>query len=552
MSWLDKLRGKDVLEENPKIIKSFEQTKDKQEEKEENDIEKMGATEFEMFGSMEYYYNSIYGTTSDKVRLAKEYREMAMFPEVADALDEICDEAIVPDDEGEILSLRFDDETLQKNKNKVKNLQKEFDFVINKLLSFNDDGFNLFRKFYVEGELYGEMVINPKSPKQGIKKIVFLPPETITPEYDEYNNIKGFIQKVEGGHKNGNDALIKFSSEQISYVNSGIFSTDKRVPLSFIERAKVAYRQLKWMEDALIIYRIVRAPERRVFTVDVGNLPKKKAEEYMNNIIKRYKQKKIYNPQTGEIDVGKQVLSMIEDFWLPKRADGSGPSVETLDGGSNLGEIDDVIYFVKKLYKALKIPTKRMDEESSGGVYQPNGKSGEIDRDEIKFAKYVVRVRQRFIKFLTQIFVKHLQLTGLWKQYKLDEDMFSFIFNEENEWRETKKLENFRERLDIFREAKDHSSDPEKAIYAIEWLQKEILKMSDEDIEENRKLIEKDRKEKEETEDKWGAGDEPEETDGDADGGGKPPKKEPEVEPEAEPEDGDEEEPEEESTVLNT
>ena len=547
MGLLDIFKSKDVLEENPKIIKSFEQTKDKQEEKEENEIEKMGATEFEMFDSMEYYYANIYGSTSDKVRLAKEYREMAMFPEVADALDEICDEAIVPDDEGEILSLRFDDETLQKNKNKTKNLQKEFDFVINKLLNFNDDGFNLFRKFYVEGELYGEMVINPKAPKQGIKKIVFLPPETITPIYDQYNNIEGFIQKVENSNRKGTDSMVKFSSEQIAYVNSGIFSCDKRVPLSYIERAKVAYRQLKWMEDALIIYRIVRAPERRVFTVDVGNLPKKKAEEYMNNIIKRYKQKKIYNPQTGEIDVGKQVLSMIEDFWLPKRADGSGPSVDTLEGGQNLGEIDDVIYFVKKLYKALKIPTKRMDEESSGGVYQPNGKGGEIDRDEIKFAKYVVRVRNRFIKFLTQIFTKHLQLTGLWKQYKLDEDMFSFIFNEENEWRETKKLENFRERLDIFREAKDHSSDPEKAIYAIEWLQKEILKMSDEDIKENKKLIEKDRKEKEETEDKWGAEEEPDGGDGE-----EPPKKEPKAEPEAEPEAGEDEEPEEESTVLNT
>ena len=147
MSWLDRFKNKDVLEENPKIIKSFENTRDRQEEKEEKDIEKMGATEFEMFQSMEYYYSSIYGTTSDKIRLAKEYREMAMFPEVADALDEICDEAIVPDDQGEILSLRFNDEALQKNKNKTKNLQKEFDYVINKLLKFNDDGFNLFRKF---------------------------------------------------------------------------------------------------------------------------------------------------------------------------------------------------------------------------------------------------------------------------------------------------------------------------------------------------------------------------------------------------------------------
>ena len=538
-------KDEDVLEENPKIINSFDSTKDKQK-----DSEKMGATEFDMFQSMEYMYSSIYSTSSDKIRLSKEYREMAMFPEVADALDEICDEAIAPDDTGDILSLQFDDETLSKNKNKVKNLQKEFDFVIHKLLKFNDDGFNLFRKFYIEGELYGEMVINPKSPKQGVKKIVFLPPETMMVKYDEYQNIDAFYQKIEN-IANRNQSLTEFSSEQISYINSGIFSSDKKVPLSFIERAKVAYRQLKWMEDALIIYRIVRAPERRVFTVDVGNLPKKKAEEYMNNIIRRYKQKKIYNPSTGEIDVGKQVLSMIEDFWLPRRADGSGPSVDTLAGGENLGEMDDVLYFVKKLYKALKIPTKRMDEESSGGVYQPNGKAGEIDRDEIKFAKYVVRVRNRFIKFVTQIFIKHLQLKGLWKQYKLEEDMFSFIFNEENEWRETKKLENFRERLDLFREAKEHSTDPEKAIYAVEWLMKEILKMSDEDIEENKKLAEKEKKEKEARE-KEDGGDGDEEGGGSFGGGGKEEpddKEKPKKEPEEEPED---KEPEEESTELIT
>lgn len=542
MAWYNPFGNKDVLEENPKIVKTFDNTKDRQEEKEEKDLEKMGISEYEMFLSQEYYYNNVYGTTSNKTKLVKEYREMAMFPEVADAIDEICDEAIAPDEKGEILALQFDDETLAKNKNKIKNLQKEFDYVIGNLLEFNDNGFNLFRKFYVEGELYGEMVINPKSPKQGIKKMVFLPPETITPDYDEYNNITGFIQKTEGTKQQTRDSLVKFSSEQVAYVNSGIYSCDKRIPLSFIERAKVAYRQLKWMEDALIIYRIVRAPERRVFTIDVGNLPKKKAEEYMNNIIRRYKQKKIYNPATGEIDAGKQVLAMIEDFWLPQRADGSGPKVDTLQGGENLGEINDVVYFVKKLYKALKIPTKRMDEESQGGTYQPNGKAGEIDRDEIKFSKYVVRVRSRFIKFLMQVFTTHLKLKGLWKQYKLEEDMFSFIFNEENEWRETKKLENFRERLDIFREAKEHTVSSEAPVFGLEWLMKEVLKMSDEEIEENRNLIKKEAKEAEERGDEE-SGDE---EDAGGFGGKKKPEEKPEKEPEVEPEGGEEEEPEKE------
>lgn len=549
MTWYNKwFSNEEILEENPKIVKAFDSIKNKAEEREDDSLEKMGISEYDMCLSQEYYYQNIYGNSADKTKLLKEYREMAMFPEVADAIDEICDEAISSDDNGEFLFLQLDNDALSRNNNKSKNLQKEFNYILNNLLDFNNQGFSLFRKFYIEGELFSEMVINKSSPKQGIKKLVFLPPETITPIYDEYNNITNFVQKAEGTKT---DSVIKFSSKQVAYVNSGIFTNDKRIPLSHIERAKVAYRQLKWMEDALIIYRIVRAPERRVFTIDVGNLPKKKAEEHMNNIIRRYKQKKIYNPSTGEIDVGKQVLSMIEDYWLPQRGDGSGPKIDTLAGGTELGEIDDVLYFVKKLYKALKIPVKRLDVDSGGGSFQPSGREGEGDRDEIKFSKYVVRVRNRFSKFVSQIFFTQLKLKGLWKQYNLEEEMFKIIFNEENEWRETKKLENFRIKLDIFREAKEHTANPEKAVFSIEYLLKNIMKLSDEEITEINKGIDDEKKEAEAEAN--GENDGEEENDGVGFNKKKKSDDEPEKNPEKEPKDGEEnEEPEDENDQLNS
>ena len=519
-----------LLGENTKITNAFDKTKSAEEKTE--DFEKMGASEYEISTGTEYYFNAIYGTTTNKLKHLNEYREMAMFPEVAEALDEIGDEGIVHDDQGDVVSLQFEDEKLSKNANKVKNIQKEFDYIVNDVLNFNNNAFNLFRKFYVEAELFGEMVINPKSPKQGIKRVVLLPSETVYPQYDEYHNIEKYIQKVDGGanKQTGQAKVVEFSPKQIAYINSGIFGSDKAIPLSFIERAKIAYRQLKWMEDALVIYRIVRAPERRVFTIDVGNLPKKKAEQYMKDIIRRYKQKKIYNPATGEVDVGKQVLSMIEDYWLPKRADGSGPSVDVLSGGTNLGEIDDVLYFVKKLYKALKVPTKRLEEGEA--TYSHSGKDGEISREEIKFAKYVYRVRNRFMDYLRQIFFTHLKLTGLWKQYKLDENSLKLIFNEDNEWRESKKLANWRERLDIYREMKEYAPEDAKPVFSDEYLLKEILKLSDDDIKDMQKQIKREMEDAEEDQD----GDDGDDSGGNDDKDEKPPKDDSEEEPEEEPE----------------
>ena len=474
------------ITENLKVFKTFEKvdqidSKTKDDEK----LDPVGQSECDIaFNTtgLGWYHDSIYATTSSKKKLLCEYREMAMYPEVAEALDEICDEAIVPDDQDEVIKLQIDNEKIAKNKNKSANLQKEFDFVMNDILNVNDNAFTLFRKFYTEGELYGELVIDDAKPKVGVQKISYLPAESMTMEYDTFGNVKTYSQLVEKKNTR-TDIKVTFKPSQIAYVNSGIFSTDKTMPLSYLERAKISYRQLKWMEDALIIYRIVRAPERRVFTVDVGNMQKGKAEKYMNDIVTRYRQKKIYNPATGKIDVGKQVLSMVEDIWLPKRSDGAGPSVESLPGGESLGEITDVLYFVKKLYKALKVPTLRLEEEGGGGSYMPRGQENDITRDEIKFSKYVVRVRNRFSKFFMQVFITHLKLKGLWNQYQLTTADLKLIFNQENEWRETKKLNALRERLELFSQMKEYENE----VYSLDWMKKNILKMSDEEIKENEK-----------------------------------------------------------------
>ena len=295
---------------------------------------------------------------------------------------------------------------------------------------------------------------------------------------------------------------------------------------------------MKWLEDALIIHRIVRAPEKLVFNIDVGNMTKSKSDEYMKKIIQKYKQKKVYNPATGEVDIGKNVIAMDENYWLPKRADGTGTDITSVGGNTNFSDhIDDVMLFVKKLYMALKVPQKRFQDE--GSQFIPSGKEGEIDREEIKFSKYVTRVRIRFSDIVYQVFSRHLKLKGLWKQYKLDKDKISILFNVENEWRESKKLANWERRLELFTMMAEYSPGEESQIFSNDFLKKNILKMTDEEINEMNKQIEKEKEELEklkEPED----GEEPE---GDSEKGGEEPKAEP---------DKEEEPPEEESEILQS
>lgn len=456
-----------------------------------NTGDSIGISEAETMG-YEYLTSAIYAITTQKKQLFNEYKDMAIFPEIADAIDEVIFDALSPDRDGNIISLKILDQNILENENITKNLLKEFNHVLHRVLDFNTNGDDLFRKFYVEGELFGEMRIDSKKPELGVLGLQYLPTYSIKVDYDDKQNpIKftqdlsvlslAFVDPSQQGkilNTTGGKNEIELLPSQVAYVNSGLIDYNKNLVYSYLERAKTVYRQLKWMENSLVIYRITRAPERRVFNIDVGKLPKNKADEYVKQVITRYKNRKIYNPSTGEIDVGKEVMAMTEDFYFPQSSDGRGSSVTTLPGGSNLSEISDIEYFLRKLYKGLKIPVSRMDATTT---YNP-GRSGEITRDEIKFAKYVNKIRIRFIDFIFQIYFTHLQLKGLWKEYKLAKHMFSLTFSENNSWKELKDLEMVKARLDIVKDLTDPTT-----ILPRSYLYKTILNLGDEDIRQIKK-----------------------------------------------------------------
>ena len=433
--------------------------------------------------SSENMSNLIYSSSKTKKDLYQEYREMALFPEVADAIDEIKSEAIIQDNDGKLINLNILDPDLNSNENVVSNLQKEFDYVINKVLDFNSNAQDLFGKYYVEGELYAELMIDKDNKAAGLKGIKYLPSYTMNIEYGDNQEPLKYIQDLKGMNLSLKQRAeteitrkleIEFEPTQIAYINSGMVDFKKNLVYSFLERAKVAYKQLKWMENALIVYRITRAPERRVFYIDVGKLPKQSADEYVNSLITKFKNKKIYNPTTGDIDVGRDTMSMEEDFFFPQRSGGEGSKVDVLPGGTGLGELSDVEYFLRKLYKALKVPQVRMTDPTS--LYTP-GRTAEITREEVKFSKYIQSIKSRFLDFIYQIFFTHLQLKGLYSQYNLDKTKIAITFIDNNSWKELKDLEMKRARIDIFKDQMEYAD-----IFPIKYLLKETLKLSDSEI----------------------------------------------------------------------
>jgi len=497
------------------LAKVFNALKSEEAQKVSDDSQGVSESQSSAFNGIQ---SQIHKPSGSKKQLIDEYREMSHFPEIADAIDEIVTEAIVADEDNQYMSLNILDQEISDNDNKVKNLTKEFNHIVNTVLDFNNTAEDLFRKFYIEGELFGEKVIDRDKIKEGIQAIKLLPASTMKVKYDDNSNPEIFIQDLEGTniqlkHKDRNitDNSIEFDTNQIAYVNSGIINIDAGLTYSYLERAKIPYRQLKWMEDSVLIYRITRAPERRVFYIDVGKLPKTKADAHIKNLIKKYKNRRVYNPTTGEVDVGKDFLHMTEDFYFPVRPDGPGSRVETLPGAANLNEILDLLYFLKKLYKALKVPLSRatgataslsnIGEEGGGGT---TGTLGEITNDEIKFAKYVTSIRKRFGDFIFQIFETHLKLKGIWDQYDLDKEKISIIFNENNEWKELRHLDIIRARTEIFNELSDGYEKTE--IFSLNWLYKNIMQFNDTEIADMKEQIKQQKIEGvgEEEEDEFG------------------------------------------------
>jgi hypothetical protein len=433
---------------------------------------------------LDYMYANI---DVDKGKRIRDYRTMGSYAEVADALDEICDECIVEDDNGQILKIEYDD-ARDLSSNEKDSINHEFDKFIEQF-ELEEKGWEHFRNILVDGEIYFEHVIHEDYKDAGILGIMNVPTELMDPVYDNIQNtiVKGFILKkpVLNPQTGGLDKyeFIPLDKNQMTYINSGIWNQDKSLRLPFIENCRRAYRQLLLMEDAIIIYRLVRAPERLVFNVDVGNMPPPKAEAYLRKLIQNYWSRKTHDASSSG-DGNTQTFnpqSMLDSFWFAKRQGSEGTQVSNLEGGANLGELDDLLYFMKKLYKSLKVPVNRLNPEST--IEDPS----QVLREELKFARFVIRLQQNFASGLKDGFITHLRMRGIWSDLDLKEKDFRFVFNPPRNYHELRQQQIFELQYNNFSQMTQNEGVSN--IFA----QKKYLKWSDTEVKANREFLRKDK-----------------------------------------------------------
>ena len=426
------------------------------------------------------------------VDLILKYRDISSQPECDAAIEDIINEAIVGDHDDAPINIILDElEVSDKIKEMVR---EEFEGLLT-LLNFNQYAHDIFRKWYVDGRLPYHIIIDSESPKAGIKELRYIDPiklrkvKEVEEEQDPKTGAK-LIKKVDEYFMYQDEAMagaaqgLKIYPDAIAYCTSGIMDPGRKRILSYLQKALKPVNQLRMMEDSLVIYRISRAPERRIFYIDVGNLPKGKAEEYLRGIMNQYRNKLVYDAKTGDVKDDKKHMSMLEDFFLPRREGGRGTEITTLPGGENLGQIDDIIYFQKKLYRSLNVPINRLEQEAQFSL----GRTTEISRDEVKFKKFVDRLRKRFSDLFMQLLKTQLLLKGIitkddWKGWK---ESISFDFIEDNYFSELKQSEMIRERFGML-------SDIEESIgkyVSHAWVVKNVLRFSDEEMEELEKQIE--------------------------------------------------------------
>ena len=426
-------------------------------------------------------------TAKNDTDLIKRYREIAQHPECDMAVEDIINEVIVSDERDTSVSLSLDKLAISENiKTKIRD---EFEEVM-RLLNFDEKGHDIFRRWYVDGRIYFHKVIDPKSPRKGLTEIRYIDPRKIKKvrEVSKKRDSKGkgieiiettaewFVYNEKGISSANSNAGLKIAADSICYVTSGVIDQTKNMVMGHLHKAIKPVNQLRMIEDAVVIYRIVRAPERRIFYVDVGNLPKVKAESYLRDVMARYRNKLVYDASTGEIRDDRKHMSMLEDFWLPRREGAKGTEVSTLAGGQNLGEISDVVYFQKKLYKALNVPISRMESEAGFNL----GRAAEISRDELKFTKFVARLRKRFTQMFNDILKTQLVLKGVmtiedWSNIK---EHIQYSFLKDGYFAELKNAEILRERINLAEQISPYVGK----YYSVEYIRKNILRQTDEDI----------------------------------------------------------------------
>ena len=452
-------------------------------------------------------YVDIEGVFRNEYDLIKRYREMSLHPECDEAIEDIVNEAIVSDLHDS--PVEIDLSNLSVGDNIKKTIRDEFKYIKD-LLDFDSKSHEIFRNWYIDGRLYYHKVIDLDNPRDGIQELRYIDalkvkyvrqmkkkdintPTLITPqdkklaitpeldEYFEYNPTGGANKSY--SPTNGVQGSIKIAKDAVTYCTSGLVDRNKHITLSWLHKGIKALNQLRMIEDSLVIYRMSRAPERRIFYIDVGNLPKVKAEQYLREVMNRYRSKLVYDANTGEVRDDKKFMSMLEDFWLPRREGGRGTEITTLPGGQNLGEITDINYFQKKLYKALGVPETRIGGEGGFNL----GRSSEILRDELRFNKFVGRLRKRFSNMFldmlkTQLLLKNVITVEDWSGMS-EHIQFDYIYD--NHFAELKDSELFQERMANLSQAEPYIGK----YFSQDYLRRTILRQTDDEIVEQDKLI---------------------------------------------------------------
>jgi len=444
-------------------------------------------------------YLDMEGNSKTEADLIRRYREISLHPECDLAIEDIVNEAIVANENKE--AVRVNVNNLPYGKDVRRKIEDEFKEVL-RLMQFNTKGHDIFRRWYVDGRIFYQKVIDRKSTTKGITELKYLDPRkikrirevrkkrpegvtgpnmlTVVDEFVEYYlfNEKGVVNSTSGG--------IKIAPDTIAYCPSGLIDQTKNMVLSYMHKAIKPVNQLRMIEDATVIYRIARAPERRIFKIDVGNLPKVKAEQYLRDVMARYRNKLVYDASTGEIRDDRNYMSMLEDFWLPSREGGRGTDISTLPGGQNLGEINDIEYFRSKLYRSLNVPVSRLESNSGFNM----GRASEITRDELKFTKFVQRLRKKFTELFNDILRTQLILKGIineedWQSVR---DSITYDFLQDGHFAELKHTEMMRERLQLANEMRDYIGK----FYSVEYVRKNILKQNEREMEDIDNQIKKE------------------------------------------------------------
>ena len=464
------------------------------------------------FGS----YVDLEGVYKTEFELIKRYREMALHPEVDSAIEDIVNEAVVSDSNDSPVEIELSN--LNASDGIKTKIRKEFKYILD-LLDFDKKAHEIYRNWYVDGRIFYHKIIDLKNPQEGIQELRYIdamkmryvrqekkkpgdkaiqirqlnnlqrdnPLDYSFPELEEYFIYNPKVQfPTANPTQSGQGKGIKMTKDSVVYCTSGLVDRNKGNTLSYLHKAIKSLNQLRMIEDSLVIYRLSRAPERRIFYIDVGNLPKVKAEQYLRDVMMRYRNKLVYNADTGEIRDDKKYMAMLEDFWLPRREGGRGTEISTLPGGQNLGEITDIEYFKKKLYRSLNVPPSRMDGEGGFNL----GRSSEILRDELKFTKFVGRLRKRFSNMFndmlkTQLILKNIITPEDWERMS-EHIQYDFLYD--NHFSELKETELMNERLALLQTAEPYVGK----YFSQDYVRRQILRQTDMEILEQDKLIEKE------------------------------------------------------------